>query len=132
MDDAGDADGADSFTRTRIRGLRDALLYPDDLGRLEALVKTADFMKFHAWGLLGVYANLLGAGAMDGNLVFTLTVIRQALAIVKTPANDNPRISPIMRLAERIYFAGNLLRVRTHTADGLLRRDSPIHADAYY
>ena len=52
MDDEGEADGADSFTRTRFRGLRDALRYPDDLGRLEQLVKTADFMKFHAWGLL--------------------------------------------------------------------------------
>ena len=87
-------------------------------------------MKFHACGLLGVYANLVGAGAMDGNLVFTLVAIQQALAIVKKPANDNPRISPIMREAERLYFAGDLFRIRSHTTDGLRRQDSPVHANS--
>ena len=123
--------GAD-LTKTRFRGLRACLLYPADEERLEWLVNTADFMRFHAFQLLNVYSYLVATTHygiwVDSNEVYTLTVIRQALAIVFNPWNVNANISFTMREAERLYFSGEIELIRTHTEDGQQRHHSPLYS----
>ena len=76
--------------RTRIVGLKGVLLREEDEANLTDLVTFADFIRFHGYNLLGEYAHLVAADVsvdrMEGNDVFSQTVICQALAIV---FNDN-------------------------------------------
>ena len=111
--------------KTRIVGLKGVLIREEDEGTLSELVAYADFIRFHAYNLLGVYATLVAADVtpdrMEGDSVFSQVVISQALAIVFNDNNVNVNISQIMRRAEDLYFVGDLLRIRTHFPDGRVR-----------
>ena len=118
--------------KTRIVGLKGVLVREEDEAKLTELVAFADFIRFHAYNLLGVYATEVAADVtvdrMEGDSVFSQTVIRQALAIVSNENNINGNISQIMRRAEELYFVGDLLNIRTHFPDGRVRDRATLYA----
>ena len=121
--------------KTRIWGLKGVLLREDDDGRLTELVTFADFIRFHVYNLLGVYATLVAEDVtvdrMEGDSVFSQVVIRQALAIVSNENNVHGNISQIMRRAEELYFVGDLLHIRTHFPDGRARDRARLYGSAF-
>ena len=121
--------------KTRIVGLKGVLLREEDEATLTELVTYADFIRYHAYNLLGEYAHLVAADVtvdrMEGNNVFSQTVICQALAIVLNDNNVNFNPSPIMRRAEEFYFAGDLLNIRAQYPDGRLREPAILYGSKF-
>lgn len=123
-----------------IRGLKGCLLRPDEnIPKLEALFQTADRVRHHTFNLLAMYANIVAAepegapGRLEGDLVFSQTVIQQALSLGR-PARKryaNAGISPQMREAERRYYSDELEHIRERTPDGVARVEAPLYGRTF-
>ena len=111
-------------TTTRVLGLKGALLHENNLARINSLVSEVSEIRFHTYGLLSVYANIVAhEGTINGE-VFSQTLVDQAMAICRFPDKLNPNAPDALRMAAEQYFSGPLLDVcRTRAFSGLLHID---------
>jgi len=111
-------------TKTVVTGLKGIVQRPADVGRLTDLVADVSEIRFHAFGVLSLYAAIYVRASPDERVaecintsyrgeVFNQTLIDQAMALSRfAKVKDANRAPPLLIEAARRYFSGDLATVR--------------------
>ena len=110
---------ATAVTKTVVLGLKGAVIRSDDVRRIEDLVREVSEIRFHTFGILALYANLVADASAemrdeDGSSgeVFHQTLIDQAMALARFADKQNDDAPEMLRFAAEHYFSGDLEFVR--------------------